>query len=67
MSEAYVWLVSRIGEPIDRPALIGLQVRPAEGAALVDLLPELRRVVVAELERVNTLTDELARGIHPIC
>ena len=67
LAEATVWLVSRIGERIDRPATIAVQARPEPGGALVDLEPAIENVVHQSLEKVPELVGELIRGEHPVC
>jgi S-adenosylmethionine synthetase len=67
VEEAVVWLHSRIGERIDTPPLVSVEVRLGAGASLADVRDELRSLVLAELERVPVLCDELALGLHPVC
>jgi S-adenosylmethionine synthetase len=67
LAEAMVWLVSRIGQPIDRPATIAVQARPAPGFALADLEPTIMEEVHRALGTMPELVGELIRGEHPIC
>lgn len=58
VAEAYVWLCSLIGDPVDEPRLVQVQVRPAPGAALADLVAPARALVE---ERLDTLAEFLER------
>ena len=64
--EVQVYLVSRIGEPVDRP-WTGVQVILPDGCALADVDPAIRAVVEAEVGRLPQLRSELIRGVHPVC
>ena len=64
---ATVWLASRIGEPVDRPATAGVALDLGEGAALEDVRPQVDEVVGRELARVPALCRELAEGRHAVC
>jgi S-adenosylmethionine synthetase len=64
--EVHVHLVSRIGEPVDRP-WTGVQVVLPKGGALADVEGPLRDVVQAEIERLPEFRRELIRGVHRVC
>jgi S-adenosylmethionine synthetase len=64
--EVQVHLVSRIGEPVDRP-WTGVQVILPHGCALADVERAIREVVEAEVERLPEFRSELIRGLHPVC
>ena len=66
LEEVYVHLAARIGEPVDRP-WTGVQVVLPAGAALADVEPAVREVVLAELARLPAFREELIRGAHPVC
>jgi S-adenosylmethionine synthetase len=65
LSEVYVHLAVRIGEPVDRP-WAGVQVVLAPGLALGDVEHAVRDVVAAELARLPEFRAELLRGEHPV-
>src|SRR3989304_4780168 len=54
LEEVYVHLAARIGEPVDRP-WTGVQVVLPAGAALADVEPAVREVVLAGLARLPAL------------
>jgi S-adenosylmethionine synthetase len=60
--EAYCYLVSEIGEPIQEPRVVDIQVRVEEGRALRDLLPAVEEVARAELARIGGLWRDFVRG-----
>jgi S-adenosylmethionine synthetase len=64
--EVHVHLVSRIGEPVDRP-WTGVQVILPHGCALADVESAIREVVEAEVERLPAFRAELIRGLHAVC
>ncbi len=55
-------MVSEIGQPIDRPQIIDLQLRPADGRSLAALAPAAERVVRRRLASLNRLADDLLDG-----
>jgi S-adenosylmethionine synthetase len=65
--EVYVWLVSRIGQPIDRPAMIYAQVTPEKPADLSLLRPQVRGLLDEALAGIGELCERLARGAIPLC
>lgn len=62
VAEAYVWLCSQIGHPIDEPWLAAAQVRPAPGATLADVTPGVRAVFQHELATIGAFSERLVRG-----
>ena len=64
--EVHVHLVSRIGEPVDRP-WTGIQVVLPAGGGLGDVEGAIREVVEAEIDRLPDFRAELVRGLHPVC
>lgn len=62
-----LWIVSQIGQPIDSPALVQIQLTPTEG----ELLPEMRNAVEALVQmrfaHISEFCDALAHGHYPIC
>jgi S-adenosylmethionine synthetase len=62
LKEVYVYLVSRIGEPIDQPQLVAVQVLPREGLSVAEIAGPVREICAAELAAVDELCMGLARG-----
>jgi S-adenosylmethionine synthetase len=67
VSEVVVWLCSRIGDPVDRPTVIAVQIRLGKGTALNDVGDAIRRIIARELERMPLFCSELAAGKYSIC
>jgi S-adenosylmethionine synthetase len=65
--EVVVWLCSRIGEPIDRPQIVSVQVHLQPGLVLADVAEPVRHLVQEELARMPAFCEELAQGRYPIC
>ena len=64
--QVHVHLVSRIGEPVDRP-WTGVQLVLPKDMLVTDVAATVREVVEAELARLPAFRAELARGEHPVC
>jgi S-adenosylmethionine synthetase len=67
VEEAYVFMLSRIGSPIDAPQVVNAQVRLARGVTLPDIAEQVRAVIERELSRLSKLCLELAQGKYPVC
>lgn len=67
VQEATVWVVSRIGEPIDRPQVCAARLALEEGVTVADVNDAVESIVARELDGIPTLIQELIRGAHPIC
>lgn len=60
--EAYVWLLSKIGQSIDQPLVTSVQVILEEGARLGEISGEIEEVVEGEFEHLPELCMDLAYG-----
>ncbi|MBI5237300.1 MAG: methionine adenosyltransferase [Deltaproteobacteria bacterium] len=67
IQEVYVWLLSRIGSPIDRPEQVYVRVIPMKKASVAAFKRPVRAIVEEYLSGIGAFTDELARGEHPVC
>jgi S-adenosylmethionine synthetase len=67
VEEATVWLCSRIGSPVDEPALCSAEVVLRGGVDLAEVEGLIRAVLEEDLTSVSRLCEELARGEHPVC
>lgn len=65
--EVYVWLLSRIGQPIDRPAMTHAGLVPEPGVELSAIRPRVRSLLAEELAGIGRLCDRLSRGEIGIC
>ncbi len=61
-----VWLASRIGERIDRPALATVQANVASGLSLRQARPAILRIVRAGLADIEAFCEALAAGRYPV-
>lgn len=62
VSEAYCYLSSQIGRPIDDPQVFDVQVRLEDSGALEDVRGRIQDIVRQHLASVNTLWRELIGG-----
>jgi len=67
VSAATVWLVSRIGAPVDEPQTAAAELALEPGASLGDLRGGVRDAVEAELADVGALCEKLGRGELAVC
>ncbi len=67
VKEVYVWLLSRIGQPIDQPAVAAVQLIPSKGSDFESIRKEAERVVDYELENIDKFCMDLAMGKTPVC
>jgi S-adenosylmethionine synthetase len=67
MTEVTVYLVSRIGTPIDRPRLVAVQIAPQPGLDVRDVARQVDEIVARELSGIDTFCKELSEGRYPVC
>ena len=67
VDEACVRLLSRIGSPIDEPAIVDVGLRLANGAALDRLRPAAAEIVRAHLGEATGLWRDVLAGRCPVC
>ena len=66
LREVTVWMCSRIGEPVDRPWIVAVELKTERGLRLRDVAAAVRSVVEEQVARVPDLCRELAEGRHRI-
>jgi len=67
VEEVYIWLLSKIGTPIDYPAIAAAQVIMKGNNHIDTVRREIKEVLDYELENINNFCKELAQGKIPIC
>ncbi len=67
LKEVYVWLVSKIGLPIDEPAMVATQVILKDKNYLKDVYKEIEETINNQLENINKFCMKLATGKYNIC
>lgn len=67
IKEVYVLLLSRIGEPINRPQMVSVQLILEQGVKAGDVSGVAEDIVRRDIRDINTLCLELARGKYEIC
>lgn len=63
---AYVLLLSRIGDPVDRPQMATAQLQLEPGRALSEVAGKVEELFQRELAGINDFCLALARGEYPI-
>ncbi|MCD6349068.1 MAG: methionine adenosyltransferase [Candidatus Korarchaeota archaeon] len=64
VQEVYVWLLSRIGKPIDQPALAAAEVYTE--ANFSDIRGQIEEIIASELENIGEFVNRLIEGIVPV-
>ena len=67
ISEAYVWLVSQIGRPIDQPMIASAELILEKNTSLKEVSREVRDIIDARLENIDEFCMELIEGRIPVC
>lgn len=67
LEEIFVWLVSQIGQPIDKPAIAVARVIPDKATNIDEVREEIREVMNSELENIDKFCKDLALGKISIC
>jgi len=62
VEEVYIWLLSKIGSPIDQPAVAAAQVVMRGNNSLEKVRREIGEVLDFELGNIDKFCDELAQG-----
>jgi S-adenosylmethionine synthetase len=61
LEEVYVWLLSRIGTPINQPSAVSVQVIPKGGIDKQTYI-QAEEVVASEFDRLSDFCRDLARA-----
>ncbi len=64
--EAYIWLGSRIGQPLDQPAIAAAQLILEPGVGLPDVRPAVTALVAGALASLPAFIARLTRGELPV-
>jgi S-adenosylmethionine synthetase len=67
LKEVYVWLLSHIGEPIDRPRVAAVQVIPEKGLKIKTIREPIEAIIMDELDHIQDFCLSLAKGLINIC
>lgn len=62
IKEAYIWLVSNIGQPINEPAVCSAQVILEDGVSLKEITPGIEEAIAHEFDHLDEFCMGLARG-----
>ncbi|MEM5794424.1 MAG: methionine adenosyltransferase [Candidatus Aenigmatarchaeota archaeon] len=67
LKEVYVWLVSKIGIPIDQPAMVATQVILNDNNYLKNVYKEIEETINKQLDSIDKFCMDLATGKYTIC
>ena len=67
IKEAYIWLVSAIGQPIDDPAVLSAQVILEKGTTIKDVQSDIDEAIAHEFEHLDEFCMDLATGKITVC
>jgi len=66
VSEAYCYLVSRIGSPIDEPMVVDIRVALAEGGSIDGMQKTVDEIVNSKLDGMYQIRQHLISGVLPV-
>ncbi|MBI5286423.1 MAG: S-adenosylmethionine synthetase, partial [Deltaproteobacteria bacterium] len=67
ITEVYIWLLSQIGMPVDRPQLASAQLILKEGVDPHRTAKVVEAIIEDGLSRIGEFCKELAEGRYPVC
>jgi S-adenosylmethionine synthetase len=67
LREVHVYLVSRIGAPIDSPLIAAAQLMPQPGLKIGDLRRRAEEIIEREFSVIGKFCRELSQGKYPVC
>lgn len=67
VQEVYVFLLSRIGTPIDRPQVAAAQILPAKGRTLRDVKKKAEEIFERHFANIGRFCLDLLKGRYRIC
>lgn len=67
IKEVYVLLLSRIGDPIDKPQVATAQILLERGMSIRDVKKITEDIFDRELHNINNFCLDLAKGKYPVC
>lgn len=65
--EVIVWLCSRIGDPVDRPQVVSVEVKLKGETKLAGVIDPIGEILRREISRMPVFCRDLAQGKYPIC
>jgi len=65
--EVYVWMLSKIGRPIDQPAIASVQIIGMPNISNSRVKKEAERIVDYQLENIDKFCTDLTNGKIPVC
>lgn len=67
VDEAYCFLVSRIGYPVQEPQQVEIKLRVADETILPELKREVSLIAENTLQEMNNLWQQVIKGTVPVC
>ncbi len=67
IKEVYVYIVSRIGKPINQPEIITAKIIPHKGIKTMELSQKIVELIEKELSDMAHFCEELRKGKYSIC
>jgi S-adenosylmethionine synthetase len=65
--EVYIWLLSQIGIPIDRPQLVSTQLILKKGVDEDEIKERVKTIIESSLAGIGQFCEELVKGKYPVC
>jgi len=62
VTEANVWMTSRIGTYINNPHMVSVEIATKSGIPTHEITPEVNEIIYKKLDNINEFCDGLAKG-----
>ncbi|MFX1520092.1 MAG: methionine adenosyltransferase [Promethearchaeota archaeon] len=66
VEEAYVWLLSKIGQRIDKPELAAAQIIMKKGKEFLSISEQINELIESSFQKIDELCNDLALGRYPV-
>jgi len=67
VKETYVWLLSQIGRPINKPHVVSAQIIPVNHVDMASVTRQIDEIISYEFEHLAEFCDDLAKGLITLC
>lgn len=67
VEEVYVWMLSKIGQPVDQPVITAVQLMTKSESYFNAIRKRVEEIVRYELENIDRFIEDLIYGRIPVC
>lgn len=66
LKEVFVWICSRIGDPVDEPQITSVQIRTQRGVRARDVEPAIREILARQFGEMGRFCADLTEGLFSL-